>query len=118
MADLDLWTEHSTLSNFADDTQSLCIAEDKETAISKTITDASNIISFFTANDLVSNADKTCVIYNAKGKGQEITLENIGGEKITSLQEDKSEKLLGLQVSNEFNWKLHVDQLITDLNKK
>ena len=36
MEDLDLWTEDSALSNFADDTQSLCIAEDKETVISKT----------------------------------------------------------------------------------
>ena len=75
-------------------------------------------MEFFTANDLVSNADKTCVIYNAKGKGEEITLENIGGKKVNSLKEDKSEKLLGMQVSNEFNWKLHVDQLICELNKR
>ena len=85
MADLDLWTEHSSLSNFGDDTQSLCIAEDKETAISKTRTDASNIISFFTANDLVNNADKACVVYNSKGKGDQLTMEDIGGERLKSL---------------------------------
>ena len=47
-----------------------------------------------------------------------LTLENIGGENITSLKENESEKSLGMQVSNEFNWKLHVDKLMTELNKK
>ena len=66
----------------------------------------------------MNNADKACVIYNAKGKGDQMTLENIGGEKLTSLDENQSEKLLGLHVSRDFNWKMHVDKLIIDLNKK
>ena len=95
MADLDLWTEGCDLSQFADDTQSLCVSDNKESVIEMTKREASNIIDFFSANDLVNNADKACVIYNAKGKGDQMTLENIGGEKLTSLDENQSEKLLG-----------------------
>ena len=77
----------------------------------KTLQDANNIINFFSANDLVNNGDKACVVYNSKGKGDQITME-INGEKLTSLGENKSEKLLGVQVSRDFNWKIHVDKLI------
>ena len=29
-----------------------------------------------------------------------------------------SEKLLGIHVASDFNWKIHVDKLLIDLNKK
>ena len=118
MADLDLWTKDCKLSNYADDTQSLCVAKDKTEAVKMTTEEANNIINFFSANDLKNNPDKSCVIYNSKGHGELITLENVGGEKLTSLEEGKSEKLLGLHISREFNWKIHVDKLASDLNKK
>ena len=35
MADLDLWTNDCVISNFADDTQSLCISDNKEEVVSK-----------------------------------------------------------------------------------
>ena len=59
-----------------------------------------------------------CVVYNSKGKGDIITLENIGGEQLTSLDEDESEKLLGIQISRDFSWKLHVDKLAVELKKR
>ena len=118
MADLDLWTEHSKLSNFADDTQSLCVAEDKEAVVTKTKRDASNIINFFSANDLVNNPDKACLAYNSKGKGELLTLEDIGGKTLKSLGENNTEKLLGMQISSDFNWNMHVDKLIIELNKR
>ena len=64
MADLDLWTEECSLSQFADDTQSLCIAQDPERLVEMTTKEAKNVMSFFSANDLKNNADKSCVIYN------------------------------------------------------
>ena len=54
MADLDLWTKDSVLSQYADDTQSLCIAENKENVVEMATREANSIIEFFTANDLVS----------------------------------------------------------------
>ena len=118
MADLDLWTEDCVISNFADDTQTLCVAEEKETVVAKTTREATNVMSFFSANDLVNNAGKACVIYNTKGQGDNLILEDVGGVKLTSLKENESEKLLGLQISREFNWKIHVDMLAGELKKK
>ena len=75
-----------------------------------TTREANNVMNFFSANDLVNNAGKACVIYNSKGQGDCLTLEDVGGKKLTSLEENESEKL-GLQISREFNWKIHVDLL-------
>ena len=118
MADLDLWTEDCVISNFADDAQTLCVAEGKETVVAKTTREATNVMNFFSANDLVNNAGKACVIYNTKGQGDTLILEDVGGVKLTSLKENESEKLLGLQISREFNWKIHVDMLAVELKKK
>ena len=118
MADLDLWTDECVISDFADDTQTLCVADSKESVVEMTTREARNVINFFSANDLVNNADKACVVYNSKGKGDIITLENIGGEQLTSLDEDESEKLLGIQISRDFSWKLHVDKLAVELKKR
>ena len=40
MADLDLWTQDCVISNFADDTQTLCVADNKEDIVTKTKQDA------------------------------------------------------------------------------
>ena len=63
----------------------------------------------------MNNSNKAAVIYNSKGNGGHITLENIGGEKISS---KNSEKLLGLHLNSGFNWKTHVDQISIDLKKE
>ena len=118
MADLDLWTDQCSLSQYADDTQSLCIAEDRDKAVEMTRKEANNVIDFFTANDLKNNAKKSCVVYNSRGQGKTLTLEDVGGVNLTSLKDGESEKLLGLHVSNEFNWKIHVDKIIAELNKR
>ena len=89
MADMDLWTEDCVLSNFADDTQSPCVADSQEKVREKTSKDATNIFNFFSANDLVNNRDKACVVYNSKGKGdQRKTLP--GGERLVSHGENES----------------------------
>ena len=43
-----------------------------------------------------------------QGKGNHITIDNIGGENIKSTD---SEKLLGLQVNSNFEWSTHVEKL-------
>ena len=84
MADLDLWTDECVIINFADDTQTLCVADSKESVIEMSKREATNVINFFSANDLVNNPDKACVVYNSKGRGELITLEDVGGENLTS----------------------------------
>ena len=85
MADLDLWTDECVISNFADDTQTLCVADSKESVVEMTTREARNVINFFSANDLVNNADKACVVYHSKGKGDIITLDRKCWRRTTNL---------------------------------
>ena len=71
MADLDLHvSKDCKLIQFADDTQSLCVAEDLETVMEKIIQETNNVIKYFNMNDLVNNSDKAAILYNTKGKGE------------------------------------------------
>ena len=46
MADLDSWTKNSMLSNFADDTQSIIISEDRNNLLEITTRKANHVIDF------------------------------------------------------------------------
>ena len=115
MADLDLWTDNSTLSNFADDTQSIVVRDNRKNLLETAASEANNVINFFKSNGLVNNADKAAVLYNGKGKSEIITVENVGGEDLISTY---SEKLLGLHINADFGWSTHVDQLSIELKKR
>ena len=115
MADMDLWVENSLLANFADDTQSIIISDSLEKALEITSKEANNIISFFGLNNLVNNPDKAAVLYNSKGKGGNIKINNIGGENLNSTF---SEKLLGLNLNSDLNWNTHIEKLSIDLKKR
>ena len=65
MADLDLWTENSNLSNFADDTQSIIVSDNRENLLETAAMEANSVISYFNSNGLVNNADKAAVLYNS-----------------------------------------------------
>ena len=84
MADLDLWTENSNLSNFADDTQSIIVSDNRESLLETAASEANSVMSFFNSNGLINNADKAAVLYNSKGKSEIITIENVGGQNLTS----------------------------------
>ena len=58
---------------------------------------------------------KAAVLYNSKGKGEQIIVENIGNE---SLKSTTSEKLLGLHIDSDFGWTSHVDMISVDLKKR
>jgi len=115
MADLDLWTENSTLSNFADDTQSIIVRENRKNLLETASSEANCVINFFKSNGLVNNADKAAVLYNGKGKSETITVENVGGEDLVSTY---SEKLLGLHINADFGWSTHIDHLSIELKKR
>ena len=98
IADMDLWTDNSKLSNFADDTQSIIISGSKVNLLEITTREANNVIRFFGSNNLVNNAEKAVVLHNSNGKGQNIIIENIGGE---ILESSHTEKLLGLYINSQ-----------------
>ena len=115
MADLNLSTENSILSNFADDTQSTLISENRKNLLEITEIEANSVVNFFASNNLVNNADKAAVLYNSKGRGEIITVENVGGEKLIS---QYSEKLLGLHINSDFNWSTHIEKISIELKKR
>ena len=116
MADLDLHvTENCHISQFADDTQSLCVADDVETVLENTMTETKNVTDYFNMNDLVNNDDKAALLYNSKGKGTIIKVEGIGGE---DLESKESEKLLGLHINHDLDWKTHIEKLSSKLKKR
>ena len=123
MADLDLWVEESQLSNFADDTQSVLIADSEEELRRKALKESNAVVSHFSANNLVNNPDKAALLYNNKGKAGNIVME-IAGEEITSVNQkavktsDKTEKLLGLQVAPSLDWGLHIEHVTKKLNHR
>ena len=112
---MDLCIEKSKLSNFADDTQSIVISENIEEAQEIMIKEANSVIEYFESNNLVNNSDKAAILYNSKGKGRHITIENIGGEKLKS---SSSEKLLGLHVDSNLEWSTHIKNITIDLKKR
>ena len=57
-ADLDLWIGRSSLSNFADDTQSCIIADTQEELKKITEEESKAVLNFFNGINLVNNPDK------------------------------------------------------------
>ena len=64
---------------------------------------------------MVNNPDKAALLYNSNGKGENIIIENIGNETLTSVN---SEKLLGLHIDSNFEWNNHVDKINMELKKR
>ena len=73
------------MSNFADDTQSIIVSDNRENLIETAAIKANSVINFFNSNGLVNNADKAAVLYNSKGKGEVITIKNVGGENLVKI---------------------------------
>ena len=105
IVDLELWTENSVLSNFADDTQSIIISDNTEKVLEIATKEANSVVSFFGSNNLVNNTDKAALLYNSKGKSGKISAQIIGNEIINSTY---SEKLLGLHINSDFQWNTHI----------
>ena len=62
MADLNLWAENSTLSNFAEDTQSIIVCDNWKNLLETTSIEANRVVNFFSSNGFVNNADKAAVL--------------------------------------------------------
>ena len=114
MADLDLWTADSKLSNFADDTQSVVIKDDYESLMETAKLESQAVVEHFSVNNLVNNADKAALLFNNKGKAETITMK-IAGEELTSV--DK-EKLLGIKVASNLGWKKHIEYISGKMNQR
>ena len=66
--DLNLYLNRGLVGNFADDTSNACAESTIQKTIQALADDASNMIAFTKANNLVINCDKTAFICNKKGE--------------------------------------------------
>ena len=64
---------------------------------------------------MVNNTEKAAVLFNSRGRGESITVDNTGGEKIQSIH---TEKLLGIHINSNFYWLTHIDKISIELKKK
>ena len=64
---------------------------------------------------MVNNCDKAAVIYNSKGRGAMVTVEGIGGEDVKF---SETEKLLGIHINNDLDWKSHIEEISKKLKQR
>ena len=64
---------------------------------------------------MVNNIEKATVLFNSRGRGESITVNNIEGEKI---QLTHTEKLLGIHINSNFDWSTHIDKISIELKKR
>ena len=110
-----MWIKKSNLTNFADDTQSIIIERSRENLVRTVQEESQAVVSFFSGVNLVNNPDKAALLYNSKKKGQHITIQRVGGETLSSRD---SEKLLGMHISSDLDWRVHIDELCRTLNQR
>ena len=115
MSDLNLHTDKSSLTNYADDTQSCIISNTKEETMKIAQDESNSVVNFFKGVNLVNNPTKACILYNSKGREETLTIENIGGVTLTS---KSSEKLLGLNVAANLTWDTHTEKLCIKLKQR
>ena len=68
MADLDLWTKDSIITNFADDTQSVIIKDRKDEAVEIAKKEANSVIDFFENNNFLTIQIKQQSYTTVEGK--------------------------------------------------
>ena len=62
----------------------MILSDNRKDLLEKTSKEANCVINFFKSNNLVNNPDKAAILFNCKGKGEFITVDNVGGEKLKS----------------------------------
>ena len=116
-AELEEWTKNSTIFSYADDTSSSTQGKNVAEVVSKLEEDGEEILKFMASNGLVANPQKTTLlIMNNKEEGEvQVTVGN------ATVSQQKSSKLLGVQIDEDMNWNEHVygkGGLISSLNQR
>ena len=116
VADIELWMEFADIFGYADDTTTAVSDENMETACNKLQKESKNVLNFMNSNGLAANPDKTgLLIFRSGAEHKEKICLSIGD---TTVSESNEEKLLGLTIQNNLQWKSHINQLQSSLNQR
>ena len=113
MADLDLWSRKGTIINFADDTSTIYSDREEDKIVGELEEDSKQIINFMNSNSLCINPEKTAFLISGKRKKEKKTIK-VGKNTIT---EKDSEKLLGMVMHKNQDWKPHKQGVTKKLQK-
>ncbi len=111
VSDISLWTQHSTIYGYADDTTASVTASSMEDLRERLEIDANNILTFMASNGLCANPAKTGLLVMRPPGRQSLPGPlkiRVSGEQIT---ESESHKLLGITVSNDLLWQHHIKNI-------
>ena len=109
-----MWTKHSHLFGFADDTTSVVSNNDIDEACKLAEEDAKMLLTFMASNYLVANKEKTKLLTFVPGRDEDYRPQEIKiGE--SNIIETSNEKVLGLYVSNDLRWDEHIQQTKSSL---
>ena len=111
VADIGLWS-HSIIHSYADDTTSSLSGENFEELKKMCELEALKILDFMAVNHLKANDDKTAILVLRRYQSEDVETFKIGNEEVI---EKKSEKLLGVNVSNDLKWEEHIRKLVAKL---
>jgi len=106
----------ATIEGFADDI-SATVVDDTPTLVLQTLQkDATNVLKFMASNRLIANDKKTTfILFGNRSSGTPNLSLIVGNSKI---EEQSSIKLLGLNISNDLKWNIHVNHMLTTLHHR
>ena len=111
-SDLPEWLDSVGVVTYADDTTVYAIGETREEVLQSLEVASQALLSFMAASGMAANKEKTKFIMFGKKGG---TVMDVDGFK---LEETEGEALLGVKISKSLGWKIHVEELESELKKR
>ena len=109
-----LWLKWSVIITYADDTSTSVSGASLSEVISKLEEDACSVLRYMASNGLVANATKTTFLI-INSKSNVVNTIKIGQ---TEIKQEKSAKLLGMNFTDDLQWKEHIEITIKALNRR
>ena len=109
-----LWLKWSVIITYADDTSTGVSGKSLPEVISKLEEDALAVLKFMASNGLVANATKTTFVILGN-KSSDANSIKIGQ---TEMKQEIEAKLLGMNFTDDLQWKTHTQKTISALNSR
>ena len=112
LCDLFMFLEESDIANYADDNSPFSCNSDTHTVLEKLDNDAKILLRWIRNNNLKANPDKFHLLLSDSDDRHSIKIDKY------TIQNSKSEKLLGIIFDNDLMFNSHVSKLCTKASQK